>query len=99
MTANSFDYSEFIETLAEAIFKLSAGKQLIESSSSGEAPDYPYCQYTITSPFNPITWDIVDYEMFEVGVSLTWRGFLAMKCSTLLIAQTNGFAPKRGYFL
>lgn len=98
MTANSFDYSELIGTLAEAISKLSGGKQLIESSTSGEAPDYPYCQYTITSPFDPITWDIVDYEMFEVGVSLTWRGLSGHEVLNLANRTNKWFRSQEGLF-
>lgn len=84
-----FNYSKLIGTLINAINEFS-GRDLIESSSAGEPPEYPYCQYTITSPYLSITSDVVEGEVFETVVSLTWRSLSGQEVLNLA-GQTNKF--------
>lgn len=71
--SESYDYRLFIDEVAKEIAKASNNKPLIESNSSGDQPDFPFCTYTIISPYLPITQDIVENELFEVVVSFIWH--------------------------
>ncbi|EJT5474298.1 hypothetical protein N2U63_003121, partial [Listeria monocytogenes] len=51
MPNDGYDYGILVKTLIGAVNELSGGLQLIESASGGEQPSYPFCQYTITSPY------------------------------------------------
>lgn len=61
-------------------------------------PEYPFCQYTYTSAHKRITWDIVDNEIFEVVVSLTWRGLSGHEVLNLANATNKWFRSQEGRF-
>jgi len=68
----SYDYRHLANVLAEAVESATDCK-LIESNSLGKQLTYPFCTYTFTSPYIAITKDIVEEELFEATISLTWR--------------------------
>lgn len=93
-----YDYGMLVNTLIKAISDLSGGLQLIESASVGEQPAYPFCQYTITSPYIAITQDVVEGEQFEVVISLTWRGLSGHQVLNLANATNKYFRSQKGRF-
>lgn len=93
--SQGYDYSELVETLIEA-FESFSGRPLIESSTAGQQPDYPFAQYTITSPYKRITWDIVDGEIFEIVLSLTWRGLSGHEVLSLANKTNKYFRSQEG---
>lgn len=98
MSSESFDYSKLTSTLIQAIYTASNGRHLIESASVGEMPKYPFCQYTYTSPHRAITSDIVDNEVFEIIVSLTWRGLSGHEVLNLANVTNKWFRSQKGRF-
>lgn len=66
----TYDYTELVDILID-IVKDVTSLQLIESSSVGKQPDYPFWTHTIISPYIPITNDVVNGEVFECVISLT----------------------------
>ena len=66
-------YKQLAKRLAEVVTR-STGHMLIERNSSGKKPPYPFCTYTFTSPYVAITSGIVEHEVFECTISLTWHG-------------------------
>ncbi|HFQ6247696.1 TPA: hypothetical protein ACHSDD_002786 [Listeria monocytogenes] len=93
-----YDYGILVNTLIKAISDLSGGLQLIESASVGEQPAYPFCQYTITSPYIAITQDVVEGEQFEVVISLTWRGLSGHQVLNLANTTNKYFRSQKGRF-
>ncbi|KRN62445.1 phage neck terminator protein [Carnobacterium maltaromaticum] len=85
----TYDYKELIDFLIESV-SLFSGKELIESNTIGDIPDYPYCAYTIISPYISITSDIVTGEQFECVVSLTWHCLSGLEALSLT-AKTNKY--------
>lgn len=68
--ANQFDYTLLAKLMIEKIQE-HMQLTLIESDSTGPAPDFPFVTYSVTSPFISVTTDIVESEVFECVVSLT----------------------------
>lgn len=64
----SYDYGELIDALEESV-KKGIGLTLIEDATAGERPDYPFCSYSIISPFLQVTVDVTDHEVFETVLS------------------------------
>ncbi|EKT8900530.1 hypothetical protein CJ756_002942 [Listeria monocytogenes] len=93
-----YDYGKLVKTLINAVNELSGGLQLIESSSGGEQPEYPFCQYTITSPYIAISPDIVEGEQFEIVISLTWRALSGHQALNLANATNKYFRSQKGRF-
>ncbi|EAE2750759.1 hypothetical protein A0I81_10295 [Listeria monocytogenes] len=93
-----YDYGILVNTLIKAIYDLSDGLQLIESASVGEQPAYPFCQYTITSPYIAITQDVVEGEQFEVVISLTWRALSGHQVLNLGNITNKYFRSQKGRF-
>ncbi|MGX7417808.1 phage neck terminator protein [Carnobacterium gallinarum] len=86
---NTYDYKELVNFLIESVHSFS-GKELIESNTIGNIPDYPYCAYTIISPYIPITSDIVTGEQFECVVSLTWHCLSGLE-ALMFAGKTNKY--------
>ncbi|HAM2187601.1 TPA: hypothetical protein H9347_002795 [Listeria monocytogenes] len=93
-----YDYGTLVNTLIKAISELSGGLQLIESASGGEQPEYPFCQYTITSPYIAISPDVVEGEQFEIVISLTWRGLSGHQVLNLANTTNKYFRSQEGRF-
>ncbi|EAC4247918.1 hypothetical protein V8L40_002618 [Listeria monocytogenes] len=93
-----YDYGNLVNTLIKAISELSGGLQLIESASGGEQPEYPFCQYTITSPYIAISPDVVEGEQFEIVISLTWRGLSGHQVLNLANTTNKYFRSQEGRF-
>lgn len=88
--ANAYDYRVFIDKIAKVVKDASGGKPLIESNSAGKQPPFPFCTYTITSPYISITQDVLEEEEFEMVVSFTWHGESGLDMLNLA-AQTNKY--------
>lgn len=71
--ASTYDYTQLIDTLIDVV-KTTTDLVMIESNSVGKQPDYPFWTHTITSPYIPITNDVVNGEVFECVISLTNHG-------------------------
>ncbi|WP_270995631.1 phage neck terminator protein [Listeria seeligeri] len=93
-----YDFGNLVNTLIKAISELSGGLQLIESASGGEQPEYPFCQYTITSPYIAISPDVVEGEQFEIVISLTWRGLSGHQVLNLANTTNKYFRSQEGRF-
>lgn len=67
----TFDYTVITRALIAGV-KEATNYPLIVGNSSGQAPAFPYCTYTIISPKIAIEHE---YEgaLFEIVVSLTWH--------------------------
>ncbi|EGO8273065.1 MULTISPECIES: phage neck terminator protein [Enterococcus] len=65
----SFNYAVLVDELIR-IVNTSTECQLIESSTTGPQPKRPFFSYEITSPYIPVTVDIIDNEVFELVVSI-----------------------------
>lgn len=78
------------------IASVSDDRPLIERSSIGDMPDYPFCTYQITSPYIPITSDVVDNEQFELVVSFTWHGQSALDMLDLAMKTNKYFRSAEG---
>ncbi|MBC1888031.1 hypothetical protein HCA63_06665 [Listeria booriae] len=96
LKSEAFDYGEVAEALVEAISTLTGGKALIEANSNGEQPDYPFCTYSIISPYIPITFDVVQSEAFEAVFSLTWHDVSGLNVLNLANRTNKWFRSFRG---
>lgn len=67
----TFDYTNVTRALINGV-KDATGNLLIAANTSGQAPPFPYCTYTITSPKIAIQHEYENAE-FEIVVSLTWH--------------------------
>lgn len=86
----NYDYRVFIDNMIPIISTISGGRPLIEQSSAGDIPAYPFCTYQITSPYLPITSDLVAKEQFELVVSFTWHGKSSLDMLNLAM-RTNKY--------
>ena len=75
---------------------VSDGRPLIEHNSVGDMPDYPFCTYQITSPYIPITSDVVENEQFELVVSFTWHGQSSLDMLNFAMRTNKYFRSPQG---
>ncbi len=87
---DTYDYGVLAEALIR-IVKVATEKELIEDATTGPQPDRPFFSYSISSPYLPITVDIVDNEQFELVVSL--------KCHTDSTIESLNLATKLRKYL
>ena len=97
---STYDYTELVDTLIEVV-KTTTGLVLIESNSAGKQSDYSFWTYTFTSPYIPITNDVVNGEVFECVISLTNHSLSSLESlnyATLLHKKLREFDSRMAFY-
>ena len=97
---STYDYTELVDTLIEVV-KTTTGLVLIESNSAGKQPDYSFWFYSFTSPYIPITNDVVNGEVFECVISLTNHSLSSLESlnyATLLHKKLREFDSRMAFY-
>ncbi len=97
------DHQQALSALIAHI-KTGTGKQVILENQSAVLPPYPFCTYSIPSPYLPQRTDYIGDSMDEVVemvVSLTWHSknnteALMLSQQTAMLLKTQGGRQKLG---
>ncbi len=88
------DHAQALQALISHI-KTGTGKTVILENQSATQPAYPFCTYSIPSPYLPQRTDYIGDSMDEVVefvVSLTWRS--KQNTEALMLAQQTAMLLK-----
>lgn len=90
----TFDYTVVTRALIAGV-KAATNYPLIAANTSGQAPPFPYCTYTITSPKIAIEHEY-ENAIFEMVVSLTWHNTTQVGVLNLAKQMESYFTSSAG---
>lgn len=89
------DYNSIIRTVLRMI-KEKTGHVVIEANGTGKQPEYPFCTYTVTSPYLPQHRGVEEQGVLTEDIELVFllHGFQTVTLKSFLLLKKQLLTSK-----